>query len=69
MVDRVRVSRLRGISKKRPSTLAVDKSYDSSQVRRQLRRWSIGLSITNPLKVARTRGWVDNFRGLVTRHD
>jgi len=49
--------------------LAVDKSYDNSHVRRQLRRWSIGLSITNPLKVSRTRGWVDNFRGLVTRHD
>ena len=38
MVGRVRVPRPRGRPKKRPDSLAADKSYDSAEFRRELRR-------------------------------
>lgn len=45
VVDRVRVPRRQGRPKKRPRSLAADKSYDSAEFRRQLRRRRIQPSI------------------------
>ena len=45
VVDRVRVPRARGRPKKRPDSLAADKSYDSAEFRRELRRRGIRPSV------------------------
>jgi len=45
VVDRVRVPRPRGRPRKRPDSLAADKSYDSVEFRHQLRRRRIQPSI------------------------
>ena len=45
VVDRVRVPRARGRPKKRPDSLAADKSYDSAEFRPELRRRGIRPSV------------------------
>lgn len=45
VADRVRVSRPKGRPKKRPTSLAADKSYDSADFRRELRRRGIQPSV------------------------
>ena len=67
VVDRVRVPRARGRPKKRPNSLAADKSYDSAEFRRELRRRGDS-SLGSSASLAWTQAYRPSSKGVPGQH-